>query len=234
MTTQPVPPALPKIALFEGLSDFELVWLRQRLNRKMFPAGYNVITWQQPGEVVYIILQGTLKVHLEQLDGTDVILSIMGPGDVVGEMSLIDDVNRSANVTAQERSDLLWMDGTTFKEALERIPVLSRNLLKILAGRIRMADEQIQALASLDVYGRVARQIMAFGDRYGVPGEGHGVRIPIRLTQSDLSSLVGASRKRVNQVMVFFKQSGCVHVDDNGHITILDPEPLRKAFQPYP
>ena len=105
------------------------------------------------------------------------------------------------------------MDRATFHSCLQRMPPLSYNLVRLLASRLRFANEQIQALCTLDVQGRVARQILAMADRYGCPEAEGEVRIPLRLTQSDLAEIVGASRERVNQVIVDLKHRGLISVD---------------------
>ena len=87
----------------------------------------------------------------------------------------------------------LWMDRNTFQDLLKNVPEFTQNLVRMLSGRLRMANEQIQSLSSLDVAGRLARQILAFAERYGQEEPGQGTRIPLRLTQSDLAELVGAS-----------------------------------------
>jgi CRP/FNR family cyclic AMP-dependent transcriptional regulator len=202
--------------------------LRENLHTRTFPAGTNIITAEQPGEVVYIILDGTVKIYMVKADGTTVILAILGPGDVVGEMSLIDSVGRSANVLTLEDSNLIWMDRITFQHCLETIPKVNYNLVRILSQRVRLANEQIQALASLDVYGRVARQFLAFAERYGKPLEDDAVIIPIHLTQTDLAELVGASRKRVNQVIVSLKRAETISVDSDGRIIIHNHDVLTR------
>ena len=93
---------------------------------------------------------------------------------------------------------------------------------------MRLADELIQALATLDVYGRVARQLLAFSEKYGEASSDGGILIPIRLTQGDIADLVGASRKRVNQVMVSFKQSDYLSVAPNGRISVRDRQALAR------
>src|SRR5512147_3287796 len=100
---------LADIELFAGLTPTQLDWVAQRAHRRVFEAGRNVITIEQPGEAVYIILYGTLKIHIEQGE-RDVILAILGTGDMLGEMSLIDSVGRSASAVTLENSLLLWMD----------------------------------------------------------------------------------------------------------------------------
>ena len=214
------PQLLSNVALFQGLTPKDWHALSQQLHQKIYRAGTHIITAEQPGDVVFVILSGTVKIYMDQADGTTVILAILGPGDVVGEMSLIDSAGRSANVLTLEDSHLLWMERTAFQHCLKRIPALNYNLVRILSRRVRLANEQIQALASLDVYGRVARQFLAFAEKYGETSRGDDIRIPIRLTQSDLADLVGASRKRVNQVMVAYKRSGLFSVDAEGYITV--------------
>jgi len=217
---------LSDIQLFEGLTPAQLDWVAQRSHRRVFPMGTNVLTIEQPGEAVYIILHGTVKIHVEQ-GGRDVILSILGSGDLLGEMSLIDSVGRSASAVTLEDSLMLWMDKVTFEYLLDNFPMVSRNLVRILTSRVRLSDQLIQALATLDVYGRVARQLLAFAEKYGREKDG-AVQIRIALTQGDIADLVGASRKRVNQVMVSFKEQGLIYMDTDGRIAILDNKGLVK------
>ncbi|HNK62950.1 MAG TPA: Crp/Fnr family transcriptional regulator, partial [Anaerolineales bacterium] len=153
--------------------------------------------------------------------------SILGSGDLIGEMSLIDSVGRSASVVTLEDSLMLWMDKTTFHYMLDNFPPIARNLVKILSSRVRLSDQMIQSLATLDVNGRVARQLLAFAERYGHDVDG-GCKIRIVLTQSDIADLVGASRKRVNQAMVFFKEQGLATTDADGRIIVQNKAELAR------
>lgn len=211
---------LSDIRLLEGLTPSQLDWVAQRAHRRVFSAGANVMTIEQPGEAVYVILHGTVKIHIEQ-SGRDVILSILGSGDLLGEMSLIDSVGRSANAVTLEDSLMLWMDRTTFHYILDNFQPVARNLVRILSARVRLSDQMIQSLATLDVNGRVARQLLAFAERYGREVES-GAQIRIVLTQGDIADLVGASRKRVNQAMVFFKEQNLISAAEDGRITVRD------------
>jgi len=216
---------LSYIQLFEGLTPSQLDWVAQHAHRRNFEAGRNVMTIEQPGEAVYVILYGTVKVHIEQGE-RDVILAILGVGDMLGEMSLIDSVGRSASAVTLESSLLLWMDKNTFNYMLDNFPPVARNLVKIMSARVRLSDQMIQALATLDVNGRVARQLLAFAEKY--PREKDGVtQISITLTQGDIADLVGASRKRVNQAMVLFKEQDLID-DADGRIAIKDSKGLAR------
>jgi CRP/FNR family cyclic AMP-dependent transcriptional regulator len=217
---------LADIELFKGLTATQLEWVAQRAHRRVFEAGRNVLTIEQPGEAVYIILHGTVKIHIEQGE-RDVIISILGAGDLLGEMSLIDSVGRSASAVTLEDSLMLWMDRMTFSYMLDNFTPVARNLVRILSSRVRLSDQLIQALATLDVNGRVARQLLAFAEKYGRAKDGV-TQIRIVLTQSDIADLVGASRKRVNQAMVLFKERRLIDTDSEGRIAIKDSEGLAR------
>lgn len=217
---------LSDIKLFEGLTPAQLDWVAQRAHRRVFTEGANIMVTEQTGEAVYVILHGTVKIHIEQ-GGRDVILSILGGGDLLGEMSIIDSVGRSASASSLENSLLLWIDRNAFNYMLDNFPPVSRNLARILSARVRLSDQMIQSLATLDVNGRVARQLLAFAERYG-RDISEGIQIRIALTQSEIAELVGASRKRVNQTMVFFKEQGLIFTDSESRIVIRDKAALMR------
>jgi CRP/FNR family cyclic AMP-dependent transcriptional regulator len=202
--------------------------LKALLGCKRCPTGTEIITANQPGEWAYIILEGSVKIHLGQLDGSDVILAILGMGEVVGEMSLVDSLGRSASVTTLEPSTLLCMNRATFWATLREMPSLTYNLVNVLSRRLRLANLHTQSLVQLDVYGRVAGQLLAFAREYGEPTPNGDVIIPLRLTQSDLASMVGASRVRVNQALGYYKRRNYLSVNQNRHIRIHDVAALRR------
>jgi CRP/FNR family cyclic AMP-dependent transcriptional regulator len=213
------------MALFRGVPAQELERLAPLLHERGFPAGASVLTAEQPGEAVYVLLRGSVKVHLLTPDGAEVILAVLGNGEVVGEMSLADSLGRSASVTTLEESAFLWIDRATFRSGIERSPVLARNLADILSRRMRLANAHLLSLAALDVPGRVASQILSLSREYGEETE-EGVRVPIRFTQSDLAALVGASRVRVNQALGYLRKRGLISLDSEGHFTVHDENAL--------
>lgn len=218
--------ALGNLPLFRDLSPEEMSTLTPLLHRRTAPAGRNLMSVAEQGEAVYILLGGTVKIHVEQSDGSDVILAILGPGETVGDMDMVDGLGRSANVVTLEETHLLWMQRSAFQECLRTMPALTLNLVRILTRRLRISNGQVQALAALDVYGRVARQILAFAQEYGVSAPNGDITIPFRLTQTDMADLVGASRVRVNHVLVHYKEQHFISVDQNYRITMHDKEAL--------
>ncbi len=217
---------LENIQLFSGLNASQKAWLAARLYQRTFPEGMELMIAGTPGEVVYFILSGTVKIYVPQANGTDVIVNLMGPGDTVGELSVLDSAGRSASVITLEETQAVWMSRSHFQEALQTIPELAQNLLRILSTRLRRTTEQIQTLASLSIPERVINQLLLIAENYGrVRPE--GIYIPIRLTQGEIAELVGASRKRVNQVMVSLKRSGLISSDAQAHITLHNAEALK-------
>ena len=216
------------MALFRNLTQSQLGQLNELLHGKTYPAGTTLMTVEQPGEVVYFILSGTVKVHVEQEDGRDVIISILGPGECVGEIGPLDQVGRCATVVTIEESEMRWLDRATFRRFLLEMPLLAYNLACVLSARLRLANDQIQALAAREVENRVARQILAFAQRYGQQLPNGDLHIPIRLTQSDIAALTGASREHTNKIMVSYKERGYVSADRRHYLTIHNQQALSK------
>lgn len=221
------PDVLSELTLFQGVPAQELEKFAPLLHRKIFPAGATVITADQPGDAVYVISAGSVKVHVIRPDGEEVILAVLGPGEVVGEMSLADSLGRSADVSTLEESVLLWMHRSAFRTKLEEVPMLSRNLASLLSRRVRLTNAHLLSLAALDVPGRVASQLLALAREYG-ESTPQGTRVPMRLTQSDLAGLAGASRVRVNQALGYFRKRGLISMDREGHFTVRDEDALAR------
>lgn len=217
-------------AIFRGLSAAEMATIAPELHEMQVPARTNLMALEQPGNTVYVIVEGTVRVQAEQEDGSLVILGFLGPGDTVGEMSIIERSGRSATVVALEPCRVLWLHRSAFTSALQACPRLAVNLLEVLSRRLRMADERIQALATLDVGGRVARQLIAMAELYGEPTPDGDVRIPLRMTQADLADAVGASRERVNRVVVDLRRRGLVSVAAGHRLVIHDADAIARRL----
>jgi CRP/FNR family transcriptional regulator, cyclic AMP receptor protein len=221
---------LAKLDLFRGLSVAELNRVNEALGRTRFTTGATVLTATQPGEAAYIVQEGTLKVSVVRSDGSELILAMVGVGEVVGELSLADRGGRSADVMALEPATLLWLDRNTFDQLRREIPAITENMLRLMARRLRAANGQLQAIATLDVHGRVARQLLVLADVYGERLPNGDVRIPLRLTQGDLAGLVGATRVRVNEVLVGFKKRKYVSTDSKYRVSIHNRGALEEYF----
>ena len=221
---------LSEMPLFKGLTEEQLHRINQRLHRTSFPAGTHIFMAEQPGDVMYIILSGTVKIHAEQEDGSDVIVAFRGAGDPIGEMSVLDQGGRSTSVSTVEPTTVLWMDRASFQQFLQTMPAMALNLLEICSRRLREATEQIQALAAQDVYGRVARLLLVFAQERGQINPDGSILIPLRLTQSDIADCVGATRVHVNKIVGTLKRQKWIAVDKDFRVTVLDPTALQRIL----
>ncbi len=221
-------PNLETLELFRDLPAEAIQKLAPSVSTRVFEPNSVLMAVDHGADELYLILAGTVKVHVEETDGTEVLLAILGPGELLGEVSLLDGRKPSATVTALDHTECLAMNFAAFRVAIRTVPMLAFNFARTLAARLRLSNNQIQALASLNVENRVARQIMAFADRYGQPQPGGAIQIPIRLTQSDLSHIIGASREQTNRVLVSYRTRGFLSVDGNLRMTILKPDLLSR------
>ena len=213
---------LSKVPLFEGLSSETLEEIRRGLHTQSYSAGSGIVTAAQPGEAVYVVLEGWLRIYLEQRDGSLVTFAFLGPGDAVGEMSLVDQGLRSANAATVTPATLLWLDRPLFQRVLRTRPPLAYNLARQLTARLRQANEQIQALSNLGVAGRIAHQLLSLGDRHGSEDTAGRTRLPLPLTQQDIADLVGSTRESVNRAMVALRNEGAIEVTGQHRISLLD------------
>ncbi len=155
-------------------------------------------------------------------------MAMLGPGEIVGEMSVLGQTIRSASVVTIESCAMLWMDCAAFQSCLLKSPELAYNLACTLGERLRHANEKIETLATQSVESRVARQLVSFAEQYGRPQPDGGVHLNIRLTQGDIASLIGASREHINRVMVSYKERDYLSIDSNYHITIHNLQALAR------
>jgi CRP/FNR family cyclic AMP-dependent transcriptional regulator len=190
------------------------------------PAGARIIEAEDASSTAHIVIDGAVKVLIERQNGSEVFLAILGAGEVVGEMGLIDHHVRSATVVTIVESTIASMTSIEFQRCLRTMPQMTYNLLEILSRRLRVANGRIEALASLDVEGRVARCLLDLAEAYGDPIVNGGHRIAIRFTQEELAALVGASRVRINQVLGEYKRRRYIAVDEQHRFVILDPASL--------
>lgn len=213
--------------IFDDLPAEALESLMPSFHLRTFPAHTLVMLELQSSNAVSLIVRGTVKVCLARR-GRETLLNICGPGEVLGEISLLDGKGHSADIETLEETSLFWIERDLISGYLDKYPQFGINLAKILSRRVRLATSRIEALTTLDVPGRVAHQILAFAKEYGQDQDRGRVLLPLCLTQSDLAALVGASRPRVNQALSMLKRSKIIDIGKNQHITIIDKEALTR------
>jgi CRP-like cAMP-binding protein len=217
---------LKGVSIFANIDDHALEELSKLVMSKDYAKDALVFGQQEPGDALFIIARGRVKVVLYGESGKEITLSFFRQGDFFGEMSLLDDMPRSANVLTTEESTLLILKREAFKNHLEANPATAINVLAELSKRLRKADEIIGNLALLDVYGRVARVLMDLAEREGEPVE-DGIVIQKRPTQQDMASMVSTSRETVSRALNEFQKRGLLEMD--GKRVILRPQFYREV-----
>jgi len=216
---------LRNVPFFVSLDEEELRVLDAGLTRRAFGRGVIIFHKDSPGEILYIIESGKVRTFCLSDWGREMSLDLYGPGEVFGELSLLDGLPRSTGAIAIENVVTYTLGRAALLHCMQFYPRIGIGIIEILAARLRYATNYAEHLAFLDVHGRVAARLLDLAERYGVQKE--GVEIQLRLTQSDLGSWVGATRERVNRVLSSFRDRGLVRLE--GHtITVLDPAELRK------
>ena len=204
----PVPPlaVLQRVPLFAALPEAELVPFGELMRERTYPKGSVILFEDDPGDALYLVVSGQVKVVLIGEDGREVILSVLGEGTFFGEMSLLDDEPRSAHVIAMEDSAVLALRREDFRARLRASPEVGIALLRELSRRLRRADDQIGSLVLLDVNGRVAELLVRLATEEG------GERITRKLTHATIAQMIGSSRETVSRTMRELQDRGLIAV----------------------
>jgi CRP/FNR family cyclic AMP-dependent transcriptional regulator len=219
---------LRKVPIFTSLSDQELDVLADSLGKRTFAKGMIIFHKDSPGRSLYIIESGKVRIFILSESGQEISVRIYGCGDVFGELSMLDGLPRSAGAVAMEKTEVLTLHRDDFLALLERLPRMASGIIATLSGRVRYTTEYAESLAFLDIFGRVAGRLLELADCYGVD-RGEGREIDLRLTQTELASLVSATRESVNKVLGTFRDEGLIRLDGQ-HITILDRRGLQRRI----
>ncbi len=203
---------LKSFPLFSDLSDGDLADIERIVKKKKFGKNEIILYQFDPGDSLYIVSKGKVKVVLYSKDGKEVLLSNLGPGEFFGEMSLLDGLPRSASVVAIEDSEAIILNRRDFLELIRNHPEIALKILTELSKRLRSADQKIGSLILMDVYGRVARVLVELAEKEGKRVK-DDIVIETRLRQQDIANMVGASRETVSRVLKDFVQNGFISID---------------------
>jgi CRP/FNR family transcriptional regulator, cyclic AMP receptor protein len=215
---------LATVPLLGQIPAEELQRFAEVTREKIYPKGSVILFEDDPGDSLFIVREGRVKVVLVGEDGREVILGVLGVGEHFGELSLIDEQPRSAHVIAMEDSGLLILRRDDFRRRVEATPAVAWALLSELSRRLRRADGKIGGLVLLDVPGRIARLLLDFADECG------GDVIDKPLTHQTIAQMIGASRETVSRAMREFQQSGWISTERR-RIRITNRSALEKRSQ---
>ncbi|MCL2464651.1 MAG: Crp/Fnr family transcriptional regulator [Micrococcales bacterium] len=214
--------------LFRGLAPDQVQSVRERLVRVGVTRGGALYREDEPGDSLYVIESGTVKLGRHANDGRQHLLGIAGPSELIGELCLFDPGLRTATATALTETVAYRMAHDDLTRWLVTAPSIAEHLLRVLSRRLRRTHETLAGLIGLDASGRLAWTLLDLSQRFGAP-TADGVRVDCSLTQQELAQLVGAARETVNKVLADFVGSGWVRHEGRS-VVLLDTDQLRHCF----
>jgi len=201
--------------LFCDLQKCELDFLLRDGQKQSYPKNAVIINEGDQSHSFYLINSGKVKVFLDDDQGKEIVLSILGPGEYFGEMSLIDDEARSAGVMVLEDSHLTVISRLNFRNCLAKYPDIATRVMFGLVRRLRDANKKIGSLALMDVYGRVANALLQLASKRD--GE---LIVEGKLTHQDIANMVGASREMVTRILRDLVAGGYISIDKSKGIVL--------------
>jgi CRP-like cAMP-binding protein len=216
---------LSTVPLFRELDRAAVRGFAEYTRERKFSKGAMIVAEGDPGDSLFVVRSGEVKVVLAGEDGRDVILNVLNVGDHFGELALIDGRPRSAHVIATQASSLLMLSRADFRRQVEQSPQVAWGLMVELSRRLRQADGTIGSLVLLDVPGRVAKVLL----EHATPGE--PATLVKQLTHQVIAQMIGASRETVSRAMAEFQEKGIISVQRR-IVTITDRTALEARARP--
>jgi len=207
---------LRRVPLFALLTESQAQQIADAVIKRRFKRGDRIVEQGLKSNALYIILSGRARVLASDTRGREVILATLQPGDYIGEMSLIDNEPHSATVRAEVQTDVLMLGRSEFARCMPESSSMAYAVMRVLVQRLRHSVRNIESLALMDVYGRLARVLLENAQR-----DANGsLVIHDKISRLDLAKMVGASREMVTRVMKDLEQRGFVTVRLDGAMVI--------------
>ncbi len=216
---------LKRVPLFTHLPEPELTGLSKHLRRRPFHHGTMIFHKDQAGDALYIVDSGRVRIFLPAVGGEELTVDIVNAGEVFGELALLDGHARSASAEALEDTVTYTLSREEFQRYLSTAPQVAAALIELLSNRLRQLTEYAESLVFLDLEARLAKALLQMAEQYGVRTD--GIEIDLDLTQTELASMVGATRERVNRALAAFRTQRLVELRGK-KIVLLDTERLRQ------
>lgn len=213
---------LARSDLFAELDERHRLNIVRQCRRRKLPARQVVFHEGEPGREMYIVLAGRLKVSVTSEEGKELSFFILHPGDIFGELALLDGERRSATVTAIEPCELLVLHHRDFQRLLKEHQVIGLKLLSILAGRVRATTSLYESSVFIEIPGRLAGKLLELAEEHGKEEDG-GIKIDLKLSQYELGTLINATRESVNKQLTEWKRQGIIEMRQ-GKVFIAEPE----------
>ncbi len=220
--------ALLTSPLFQAMKPAELDEILKFASERRYRRGQMILQRGDEGSSLMAVLRGRVRISFFSGDGKEVTLNVIEPGEIFGEMALLDGLPRSADATAVAETLLLIVERRHFLPFLRQNDDLYLRLLAVLCDRLRQTSMALEDLALFDLPVRLARILLKLAEDYGRPGTA-GTRIDLKISQRDLSNLVASSRESVNKQLRQWRESGAV-VIEGGLIVLRQPAELKRLI----
>ncbi|MBF0581607.1 MULTISPECIES: CRP-like cAMP-activated global transcriptional regulator GlxR [Corynebacterium] len=217
---------LSRAGIFQGVDPSAVRFLIEQLDSVTFPRGTTIFDEGEPGDRLYIIISGKVKLARHSVDGRENLLTVMGPSDMFGELSIFDPGPRTSSAICVTEVTAATMDSGMLQQWITEHPEIPQQLLRVLARRLRRTNNSLADLIFTDVPGRVAKALLQLANRFGTQESG-ALRVHHDLTQEEIAQLVGASRETVNKALAEFAHRGWIRLEGKS-VLISDTERLAK------
>jgi len=194
-----------------------------------YPAGYLLFSKGDPGDSLFAILSGQVRIGALSELGKEVILNILGPGEIFGEIALLDGKDRTASASTIGDCELVTIARGDFLSFLARHPHVTQRMLEVLCARLRWVSESYEDVVFRRLPHRLARKILFLAENFGEVDNGV-VRISMSLSQQELANMTGATRESINKLMRRWEGAGLVSYE-HGHISVLDSARLNRIAE---
>ena len=218
--------ALAAVPLFAGLDAAGLEGLAKGMRVRRFRRGETVFHLGDPGDALFIVMAGSIKITLPADTGDEAILATLRPGDFFGELALLDGAPRSATAVAIEPTETYILARERFRELIATEPVMREALLATLAAEVRRLTHHVEELHFLDITGRLASRLARLAAEPGASRLPDGsIRLAGPLTQGDLAAMIGCTRQSVNKLLGMFTDDGLIRLEKD-RIVVIDLDGL--------
>jgi len=215
---------LSRAPMFAALDPEAAAALQASMDSLSLGKGHVLFNEGERGDRLYVITEGKMKLGHTSSDGRESLLAVLGPAELLGELSLFDPGPRTATATALTETSLMGLGHAALRPWLTGRPEVAEALLRALAQRLRRTNDQMADLVFSDVPGRVAKTLLDLGEKFGRPLP-DGVHVTHDMTQEELAQLVGASRETVNKALADFAARGWIRLESRS-VVLIDPERL--------
>jgi len=228
LASRPIVDSLRSVPFFAGLDDDALGRVAAGMRSRRFRRGEVIFHVGDPGDALFIIVSGEVKIWLPSEAGEEAILVRLRPGDVFGELALLDGAPRSATATALSAAETVVLPRDRFRELISSEPAVRDALLASLALEIRRLTTHVEELHFLDITGRLAACLVRLASDGGTTLPDGAIRLRTSLTQGDLASMVGSTRQSVNKLLGQFAGDGFLRLERDA-IVLTDLDGLARA-----